>query len=229
MSVAAPAGFPTRLSIISSITTPASNHDLTTLAVVKGELSLTSTDAPRDTVLSRYIAECSAAAENFCNRVFVTETMKDRIFPARDAVMQIAFQGLDVLQLSRWPIVSISSLTENGEALVANDDYIVDASNGQIYRIDGAGYPRRWDAFPIVVDYVGGYSTIPADVSAAVIRMVSQRWFARGRDPNLRGETIPGVYQANYWVSTGVDGGQDGNLSPDVQAMLDNYRTPVVT
>lgn len=215
---------------VSTVVTPAGSHDMTDLTTVKGELNITTTDAARDAVLSRYITTASKAAEQFCNRVFVIETVLDSFYPQRDRWPRIVCAGPDPLQLSRFPIVasSIASVIENGVTLTENTDFVADYAVGQLIRLDTNGFPTSWMTYPITVQYGAGYSPLPADVSDAVIRMVAQRWFARGRDPNLRGETIPGVYQANYWVQTSTSQGQDGNMSPDVQAMLDNYRVPVV-
>jgi hypothetical protein len=213
-----------RSASISTVTAAASSHDMTTLSVVKAELGITDTNS--DEILSRYISEGSAAVENFCNRVLVVETVKDQFWPQRDPQFQIAIQGVDQVQLSRWPVISVSSVVEDGLTLTVDTDFVVDAARGSLIRLDSNGYPTRWPAVAISATFQAGYATIPADVSAALIRMVSQRWFAKGRDPSLRGETIPGVYSAQYWVSAGA--GSSGNLTPDVADLLENYRVPVV-
>lgn len=213
---------------ITTVVTAASSTLLTDLAAVKGELNLTTTDSARDAVLTRYITAASIAIAQFCNRTLVKETVKDTFFLSRDNAPGAVRGGADPLQLSRYPIVGTPTVTENGTALTLDVDFIVDAENGQLIRLDGNLQPRRWYTWPLVVQYAGGFETIPADVADAAIRTVSQRYFARGRDPMLRGEKVPGVWEASYWVSTGADAGADNNLSPDVQSMLDNYRTPVV-
>ena len=215
---------------VFTVVTPTTDHDMTDLPTVKAELNITTTDATRDSVLSRYITASSKAAEQFCNRVFVVEVVQDQFFPPRDRGWGVLDVGFDPLQLTRWPVVSgsISSVTENGVALVEGTDFEADYNLGQLIRLGIDGYPRQWKRLPTVINYPAGYNPIPVDVSEAIIRMVSQRYFARGRDPNLRNETVPGVYQASYWVTGAPSEGQDGNLSPDVQALLDNYRVPVV-
>lgn len=221
-----PAG---RFAVISTVTVSAVSHDLTTLAIVKAELNLTTTDAARDTVLSRYIAEASAAIENFCNRVFTVETIRDRFFPSREVPLQTVAGGIDPIQLTRWPVTSLISVKEDGDVLVAEEDFILNASSGHLIRLDANAYPSRWGSAPIVAEYAAGYATIPGDVSDAAIRTVSGRYYARGRDPMLRAEKVPDVWEAQYWIAAGADDAGGANLPPGVQSLLDNYRVPVLS
>lgn len=217
-----------RFSVISTVTTPAANHDLTTLSIVKAELNLTSVDAARDAVISRYITEASAAIENFCNRTFAVESVKDRFYPSRETPLQTITGGVDPIQLSRWPVTTLTSVTEDGQALVEEEDFIIDKAKGQLIRLDANAYPTRWGAYPIVVEYASGYAPIPSDVSDAAIRTVSGRYYARGRDPMLRSENVPGVWEAQYWVAAGAADTGGANLPPGVQSLLDNYRNLVI-
>ncbi len=221
-----PAG---RFAVISTVTVPAASHDLTTLASIKAELNLTTTDAARDAVLTRYIAEASVAIENFCNRVFVVETIRDRFFPSREVPLQTIVGGIDPIQLSRWPVTTLVSLKEDGVVLVLDEDFLLNAATGQLIRLDANAYPSRWGSSPIVAEYAAGYSPIPGDVSDAAIRTVSGRYYARGRDPMLRAEKVPDVWEAQYWVAAGADDVGGANLPPGVQSLLDNYRTPVLS
>jgi uncharacterized phiE125 gp8 family phage protein len=216
-----------RFSVISTVTSASASHELTTLAVVKAELNLTSVDSARDDVLARYIAEASAAIENFCNRVFVVESIKDRFYPSREVPLQTIVGGVDPIQLSRWPVTTLTSVREDGEILVEDDDFVLDAARGHVIRLDANAYPSRWGASPIVAEYAAGYGAIPADVSDAAIRTVCGRFYARGRDPMLRAENVAGVWEAQYWVAAGADDMGGANLPPGVQSLLDNYRQPV--
>ncbi len=207
--------------IITTIVTPAGSADLVELADVKAELGLSGTGD--DAWLNKVIARASAAAAQYCNRTLVSEVVKDEFWPARDGFPWVLPGGVAPLQLSRWPVIAIGSVTENGVALANPDDYRLDARAGHLTRLDGNGWPRKWPALPIAVQYTAGYAPIPADLQDAVIRMVKSRWFMRQRDPLLRQEETPGVYSATYWVSTGADGA----ITPDVSDLLDNYRVPV--
>ena len=211
-------------TMITTVTTPAQSYDLTSLAILKDELDITT--GQFDDRLQRYLTNASAAAAQYCNRVFPVETIKDLFWVQRDRWPRIIPGGVQALQLSRWPIVAVSSVTENAIALVEDVDFRTDARNGRLIRIDQNGYPKVWPVYPIEVDYSAGFGTVPSDVQDAVIRMVRARWNAKDRDPSLMSENIPGVREARWWIATGV---QAGNMTPDMIDLLDNYRVPVVT
>jgi hypothetical protein len=65
--------------IITTVVTPASSHDLTTLDAVKDELPISGNGS--DAILGRYISGASQAVEQYCNRVFVVETVSDQFLP----------------------------------------------------------------------------------------------------------------------------------------------------
>jgi hypothetical protein len=120
------------------------------------------------------------------------------------------------------------TVVENNHPLAEGMDFDVDYQTGQLTRLHVlTGYPRQWPAFPISVAYSAGYAAIPADISDAVLRMVRGRYYARARDPALRSENIASAYEAQYWLAAGP-GAADGNLTPDVEAILSKYRVPVV-
>jgi hypothetical protein len=209
-------------TLITTVVTAAASYDLTTLAIVKDELSITNKTS--DAILQRYLTSSSAAAAQYCNRVFPAETITDEFWAQTDRWPRIVPGHFQTLQLSRWPVVSVSSVTENGNALVEDTDFRINAKNGQLVRLTVDGYPRPWPAWPLAVTYQGGFATIPVDVADAVIRMVKARWDGRGRDPFLMERNIPGVIEQRWWVSSGPT----GNMPPDVTDLLDNYRVPVI-
>ena len=112
------------------------------------------------------------------------------------------------------------------------DDVLVDPAeyrhadqSGLIYRIDSSGLPLPWHITKsAVVIYDSGYllpeeenSNLPPALEGAAIELVSSYWTARGRDPALKGEEVPGVYRADYWVGTV---GATGDLPPGVMAKI---------
>lgn len=122
------------------------------------------------------------------------------------------------------------SIVENGNGLAEGVDFLVDYKTGLLTRLDTNGWPRRWPPLPIVVLYQAGWSIFDptfADAVDAVVRLVKGRFFAQGRDPAVRQENVEGVWSATYWFGAGP-GAATGNLPPDVQALLEKYRTPVV-
>jgi len=204
--------------VTTTIVTPASTYDLVTLAIAKEELGVTGSD--RDAQIRRYIASSSAAVAQYCSRVFPVETVADT-FEIERARLQ--FGGEASLQASRWPIGTITSLVEAGTALIRDVDYKVDETSGLFYRLAISGLSTTWSSSPIVLTYVGGYASIPADIQDAAVRMIRSRWFAKDRDPLARSESIPGVRDVTFWVPTGDEA---GNMPPDVVDVLDNYRVP---
>lgn len=210
--------------IITTVVTAATSGDLATLADVKAELGIT--DGGQDVLIKRYISAASMAVEQFCNRRFAVETVTDEVWPDQEFYSFQVAGSLRNVQLSRWPVVSVGAVTENGETLTeADGDFRIDKASGTAIRIDGNGYPKDWLAWPLRFTYSGGYSEIPLDVADATIRLVKARYVARGRDPFLKSESIPGVRDATWWVATGSDA---GNMPPDVADILENYRQPVV-
>ena len=210
-------------SLISTIVTPAATYDLTTLAAVKDELGIS--DNSTDAQLQRYLSAASAAVVQYTNRQFVVETILDSFWAHRDPPPRLMRGGLSPLQLSRWPLVSVTTVIENAVTLVVNTDYLINTNQGWLIRINDSGAPRHWPSLEIDVTFNAGFATIPGDIVDAVMRMVRNRWNAKDRDPSLRSENIPGVREVQYWVATGD---QAGNMTPDVTDILDNYRVPVI-
>lgn len=210
--------------ITTLLSQPLSNYDLTTLGIIKDELDIK--DNSKNATLQRYLSGASAAAAQYRNGKFHAEELQDEFWPDREPHNYQLPGGADVLQLSRWPVASpIMSVTENGIVLVENTDFRVDYGIGRLIRLDQNLYPVRWSAWPIVAQFVGGFDPIPDDVQDAIVRMVTRRYASKGRDPNLRQQTVPGILEQSWWIATGTD---SGNMSPDISDILDNYRVPVV-
>jgi len=209
------------LTMISTVTEAAGSYDLTTLDVVKDELNIS--DGRSDATLKRYLSWASAALSVECGRVFAAETVQDKVWPARH-LSPLAF-GFEVLQLSRYPVISVASLTEDAAALAEGSDFVVDASAGQVRRLNSGGRLMCWGAAPKVVQYRAGFAEIPGDLQDAVTRMVRNRFRAKGRDSYLMSESIPGVRDARWWIATGDDA---GNVPPDIADLIDSYRVPVI-
>lgn len=212
---------------IATVQIAAASYDLVDLATVKTLLAIP--DNNLDAYLKLVITQASTSAANYCNRVFSVETLKSQFFPMREGWPYLLRDGFAILQLSRWPVVIVTSVTETisgiATLLVENTDFVVDYSKGQITRFDSSGYPCTWAANPIVVVYSAGYATIPADIIDATVRLVKAAYFARLRDPQLRSQASPGVYEAAYWFGNGP--GAASGLPPDIASVLDGYRIPV--
>jgi hypothetical protein len=109
------------------------------------------------------IAAASTAVEDHCGRTFASAATTE----------SLDGPGLSRVWLSRRPVVSILSVTVNGETLGA-DDYDFDPATGELYRGDGRTDPRHVQGFPrgrrnVTVVYTAGYATVPAPVKRATI------------------------------------------------------------
>ena len=209
---------------ISTVTTPAASYNLVDLASLKTRLAVTTTT--NDAYLNLAIADASAAAANFMNNPIVVETLQDQIWPWRDGWIGGLRSDKQTLQLKRWPFVTVTSVTETisgtATALVAGTDYLIDAPNGRLARLDSYGRPRDWNADPVVVVYSAGYATIPSDIQECVSEMVKARWYAQTRDPAIRERNVSGIMQTVYWFGAGPGG--DTDMPPSIQAKLERYR-----
>lgn len=225
------------LRIVSTIVTPASSTDLTTLATIKDDLAIPVTDTSSDATLSRFITEQSALVAQYCNRVFPVETIRDTIFLDRDSHPYQVTGLQSELQLSRWPVVAVTSVIETFALGVTNlltegSEFVTDLALGWLTRIDAnTGAPIGWSPNQYAILYQGGLFTPgttnpPADLEMAVLRLVTARFKARGRDPYLRSQGEPGVGQEQYWV--GAMPGQTGPFPPDITAVLEKYRVPTL-
>jgi len=196
---------------ITTVTEAASSFDLSTLAKVKAELGISDTDS--DAILTSYIASESLKIANICNRVFLAETVVDTFrFDLR-----FTTRALFQLPLSRTPIVSVASVYIDNDTI--DEEYEYDAPSGLLYRLNSSAERTNWSGEKIAVTYVGGYETIPADLTEACTQMVKQKYYARGRDPMLRSLNIDGVSREEYWV-----GAVDDGVPADVDLLLEAYK-----
>jgi hypothetical protein len=178
---------------IVTVTVPATSYDLIDMDTVKEELDITTTT--NDSRLQRWIAEESARVSSYCDRVFQMETLSEVI---RLPYAAGTFSSGAALQLARWPIISVTSVTE-GTSLLATTAYEVKNETGQIFRISGTSR-SNWAVQPVTVVYTAGYATIPADVSQACLALMKQRTATLSpRDPSLRQLQIEGIGRKDYY------------------------------
>lgn len=162
----------------SSITvvTPAQDVSLVSLYEAKIGLNLaSSTDAALDEQLELLIEWSSSEIAAMCNRVFAQETVVE------------TFQSIgswnNRTYLSRYPVKTISAITEDGVTLTT-DDYTLDKETGLLIRSDS-----YWST-PISVSYTGGYSLpndAPRALRQAAVLMAREAYYASTRgDASIR-------------------------------------------
>lgn len=215
------------LGTITTVVTAAGTYDLTDLDTVRDELSLKANDTTNDNFLSRAISQASVAIANYCNRVFAAETVQDVIY----ASSARAYGGVAALQLSRYPVIAITSATVTDgtgaqTVLVAGTDYTLDATRGWLVRLSAAsGTPTGWYQSITTVTYSAGYATIPDDLVEATLRVVTQRFSGRGRDPLLKSQSQPGLGDQTYWVGSAP--GVKGIFTEEICGLIDAYALPL--
>lgn len=193
-----------------TVTQAATVTALTTLQRVKAELGIA--DGASDSILSSKISEASSDIEAQLNRVFRRETVQETFWGAPFSI--------NALVLERTPLGDIDSVVVDGEA-VESSEWRADPEAGLLYRLTADGYEAAWCwSKSIVVTYAAGYllpgesgATLPPVIEAAAVELVASYWSARGRDPRVRVEDIPGVMRTEYWVGAV---GAAGQLPPGV-------------
>jgi hypothetical protein len=178
----------------STVSVEAQSKNMTSIERVKRELGVT-VDT-HNTFIYEAITQASAEIVSYCRREFAKETVVESFRVG---------EPVGILQLSRRPIVSVSSIVESGVTLTT-DDYEIDALTGWIYRLDGNDERRGWECGKIVVTAVVGWemlTDLPSDLERICIDLVKSKWFARKRDPLVKREEVPGVLLTEYWVDTG--------------------------
>ena len=194
-----------------TIVTPAVSYDLTVIQTVRAELGISNNS--EDENLRRWIKQASAVIANYCNRVFAEETVAETFRLTT---------GQESLLLSRYPVVSIVSVTEY-DTVLDPADYEVSAASGVLTRLSNDA-PACWSAGKIMVTYVAGYALLtdlPYGIEAAAIALVKQMRFAAQRDPQIRSESGDGLGSSSFF-----DGLENGGLSPEVRGLLAEYRKP---
>lgn len=206
---------------ITRVVTPAASMALVSLDDAKTALGIDAGDTSQDATLTAQIEATSMAINNYCDRIFVVQTYRDQL---RDAYGTYG----EPLVTRQYPImiddsgVPVVAVTEGGAAL---DAALLEVfpEGGAIYRLDAALVPSAWGAALVTVEYAAGFDPIPADVQGACLEWLTVRWFAVGRDPALRSETVPDLISQVYAGDAGA-GTSGGAIPPGARDMLAPYK-----
>lgn len=132
--------------------------------------------------------------------------------------------------LPQYPVTEVSEVEEDGELLVADDDYIL-GQYGILHRIG-----RRWASGVqvVTITYSHGFSPIPDDIRDVCIRAASRTYQAGlrsselGAIPGIQSETL-GDHSVAY--EQGAGGGESmmgASAAPILlrseKAILDRYK-----
>ena len=193
----------------SIVTTPAPSKDMTVLDTVKMELGLTATTD--DVLIAILIQQASSKAVELAGREFAAETMTEYF-------RQRWGQHCDtLLQLSRRPIKTVTSVVEDGTTLTSAD-YEILSVKGRLQRLNSSGNPQHWSSGKIVVVYNGGFTMLTEESNALeriVIDEIKRLYAARQRDPQLKSESVFDVATFTYQAN----GFGQGNKDPMLKAL----------
>lgn len=210
-----------------TVTTPASDKTLVSLATAKIALGIKPGDRSRDAAINLAIRHASAACSNYCRRQLRQESITEIVeFEACD-------KPVDLIVLDRKPVVVASVTIGDDQLLVADDDYRVDAARGTIVRLSngapaGWGWPAiraiggGWSSGMTTVVYTGGFpslETVDDGVQRACIQILKSFYYGTAQDPRIRSVNVPDVDAVTY-----ADPGDISSLPLDVRENLNPFR-----
>lgn len=193
---------------------------LLTTAQLRVAAGLAATNASRDAELSAIGLTVSDIISNWCN------IAGDGITPVtlrQETLIETVRLtcGKSPLILSRRFLGTVS-VVEADVALAATD-FSINAGAGMLTRLSSDA-ETYWPTSKIIVTYEAGFATVPTDLVDVAAEMVARR-IGASRDPMMRSERIevPGVrtVDRSYWV----DANDSVDLTPDMQSILNAYRT----
>ena len=209
---------PSTLTII----TPATNTALATRAYVKGELG--PTDNSTDAQIDAYIRQASDAIVGAINVDIAKATVAETFRRTRRGIICGArgSSSDSKLTLARMPVLSISSVVEDGTTLDPSEYELESADFGLLLRLRD-GFLSTWSASTIVVTYTAGYD-LPnsALLQRACALLVAQYKSSASRDLTVRSESTDGIGSTS-WFDGAVD---RGGLSPEVAGILQQFQIP---
>jgi hypothetical protein len=210
-----------------SVTTPAT--DLTLLAIGELRAAVGVTDQTRDVELKilgkrvsdRITQACRVKADGATPPTLRKESLSETFrMPARYDYHRHQPQELI---LARFPIVTVTSVTEDGTALTASD-YKLLGKSGMLLRLSSDGHSRPWCGSITTIAYDAGWATVPESLKMAAEQLARAYWFQNSRDPALRQISVPGVIEKQFWV--GASG--DPDIPQNVMDMLSPYMNPAI-
>ena len=174
---------------VFEVTDPAS-FPIVSLDDLKEHLNISASDTTDDAELSRTLLVATEMAERHCNRALRRKTVTD------------TFDGdTDALLLRNAPVLSVTSVVENGTTLSATD-YTLDASAGILYRGSSTACFEWLDGRQVVtVTYVAGYTNPPQIAQQAVLELTRHLW--QTQRGNVALPTLGGVDDYTYAANSG--------------------------
>ena len=146
---------------------------LCTQAQVEQRLQIDITNEP-DTVITELIAAATGHIERIAERDLEAAARSEVFDPPDNPNLWLTYTPVAVTSTS-----TPFSVEVDGTAL-ASTDYSVDPESGRLTRVTN-GRPRSWSEYKvqsIIVEYEGGYETVPYDIQDICARMVARAFQA---------------------------------------------------
>jgi hypothetical protein len=207
-----------------------SDEDLISLDYSKTYEGVTSTtdDAKRAVM----ITAASKLVKQYCNMDIVAKSYAEKYDGVNYRFGVSDYYGGSEyawsFQLPHTPIISLSQVTfypndSSNTEVIAASQFVVNTATGELRLKPNATsstlFPVGFQAFK--VEYVAGYSVIPADIQLATAMVVQGLMSMSKRNLAMQSESI-NVQGYSYQVRQG--GATNAMLTPEVQALLSNYR-----
>lgn len=167
---------------------------------VAGRLGITF-DAEQTTRVELLIDDVSASIAQMVGTDFTTGTATETHSVKNGRII-----------LDRWPVISVTSVTKDG----VDVDYTVDSENGIL---------RALSATPVDVEYVYGYTAVPAVVKAVAAQMVGRTFGNPAHRAGFTSETTgPYTVQVGSSAAAGVAG-----MLNDERRLLESLKRAVTS
>lgn len=148
--------------------------------------------------------------------------------------------GFGVLQTEAHSVPATPgpyTVTVSEAATFSCDHQVTYSSGVPLVRVPGAPTQGQYSVADGVYTFAAAdqgqaltiaYATVAirAGLVEQVLKLVTSRYYAKGRDPNLVQQETPGVGMRRWWFG-GVPG-QKGEFPPDIDSALEKYRVPTV-
>lgn len=199
-----------------SFTVSASNNAYISVDEAKAFLNLQA-DTQDDELLS-YVEFACDLSQQIADTQFARLTVVDTLSPR---CMQRS------LELSKRPVLSMTSVTENGSTLTTGTSYTTDLRWGRVFRqygqyIDGYWWAGRRN---VVATYVAGYQVIPPPVRFATLQIVEHLWSNQRTGSPLAG---PAFFDDSPHSIRASQAGHAWNVPNKARDVLMDYRPPNV-
>jgi hypothetical protein len=206
---------------ILEVTTPNTGGLLTT---AEARLSLGLTDGSRDADLDRMIARISAGIYKACKVASDGIHAPTLLSESITETFRLQYPLHASIQLSRRRVSEVTTVTE-GSTELTDDDFDIERASGLLSRL-GVTDVSCWPKGVVVVDYIAGFLTVPADLKLAAETWLRILWRdayqtpSNISDPFEKVVDIPGVERVERWVSQMTINQTTMGMPPEVETLL---------